>query len=140
MHEYYERKVNNDTQIDKHLSNYWKKDRFVTSQQKDYLSTIRDQESPTKYLRYKWARKTPDCNNKCRLCTTNIENISHVIARCCNMSTRYYLPLRHDEVAKTLLNSHLKKSYPSKNITLSYWTWIYIYLKKNHVNTSGMYQ
>ena len=53
MHEYYERKVNNDTQIDKHLSNYWKKNRFVTSQQKDYLSTIRDQESPTKYLRYK---------------------------------------------------------------------------------------
>ena len=53
MHEYYERKVNNDTQIDKHLSNYRKKDRFVTSQQKDYLSTIRDQESPTKYLRYK---------------------------------------------------------------------------------------
>ena len=27
--------------------------------------------------------------------------------------------LRHDEVAKALLNSHLKKFYPSKNITLS---------------------
>ena len=25
MHGYYERKINNDTQIDKHLSNYWKK-------------------------------------------------------------------------------------------------------------------
>ena len=35
------------------------------------------------------------------------------------MSARYYFPLRHDEVAKTLLNSHLKKFYPSKNITLS---------------------
>ena len=53
IHEFCERKINNDTQIDKHLSNYWKKDRFVTSQQKDYLSTTRDQESPTKYLRYK---------------------------------------------------------------------------------------
>ena len=44
MHEYYERKINIDTQIDKHLSNYWKRDKFVTSQQQDYLSTIRDQE------------------------------------------------------------------------------------------------
>ena len=35
------------------------------------------------------------------------------------MSARNYLPLRHDEVAKTLLNSHLKKFYPSKTITLS---------------------
>ena len=35
------------------------------------------------------------------------------------MSTRHYLPLRHDEVAKTLLNSHLKRFYPSKNARLS---------------------
>ena len=46
-------KINNDAQIDKHLSNYWEKDKFVTSQQEDYLSTIHDQELPTKYLRYK---------------------------------------------------------------------------------------
>ena len=61
-------KINNDAQIDKHLSNYWKKDKFVTSQQEDYLSTIHDQELPTKYLRYKRAcdsEKNPDCNNKC---------------------------------------------------------------------------
>ena len=36
MHRYYERKINNNTQIDKHLSNYWKKNKFVTSQQEDY--------------------------------------------------------------------------------------------------------
>ena len=122
IHGYYERKINIDTQIDKHLSNYWKKDKSVTSQQQDYLSTIRDQELRAKYLRYKRAqdsRKTPDCNNKCRLCTTNVEDISHVIAGCSHMSARYYLPLRHSEVAKTLLNSHLKKFYPSKNIILS---------------------
>ena len=35
------------------------------------------------------------------------------------MSARYYLLLRHDEVAKTVLNSHLKKFYPSKNATVS---------------------
>ena len=116
------------------MSNYWKKDKFVMSQQEDYLSTVQDQELPIKYLRYKrgWdSGKTPDCNNKCRLYTTNIEDISHVIAGCFQMSARYYLPLRHDKVAKTLLYSHLKKSDPSKNIALSSkpeYIYIYIYM------------
>ena len=35
------------------------------------------------------------------------------------MLARYYLPLRHDEVAKTVLNFHLKKLCPDKQITLS---------------------
>ena len=100
----YGRKINNDTQIDKHLSNCWKKDKFVTSQQEDYLSPIQDQELTTKNYTYKRARdsvKTPDCNNKSRLCTTNVEDISHVIVGCFHMSSRHYLPLRHDKVAKT---------------------------------------
>ena len=122
MHGYYERKINNNTKIDKQLSNYWEK-KIVTSQlEENYLSAIQDQELPTKYLRNKRDRdsgKTPDCDNKCRLCTTNVEDLNHIIASCSRMSTRYYLPFRHDEVAKTLLNSHLKKFYPSKNITLS---------------------
>ena len=56
-HGYYERKINSNTQIDKHLSNYWKKDKFVMPQHKDYLSTIQDQEISTKYLRYKRAAR-----------------------------------------------------------------------------------
>ena len=100
MHGYYERKINKDTQIDKHLSNYWKKDRFVTLQLENYLSTIQDQELRIKCLKNKRARdsgKTPDCNNKSRLCTTNVEDINYIIAGCSHMSARYYLPLRHDE-------------------------------------------
>ena len=108
------------------LINTWtitgKKDKFITSQLENYLSTIQDQELPTKYLKNNRARdsgKIPDCNNKCRLCTINVENISHIIACCSHMSTRYYLPLRHNEVAKTVMNCHLKKFYPFKNIILS---------------------
>ena len=100
----------------------WKKDKFVKSQLQNYNPKIQDQELPTKYLKNKRARdsgKTPDCKNKCRLCNINIENINHVIAGCPHMSTRYYLPLRHDEVAKAVLNSHLKKFYPSKEIKFS---------------------
>ena len=35
------------------------------------------------------------------------------------MSARYYLPLRHDEIAKIVLNSHLKKFYSSKGVKFS---------------------
>ena len=70
MHGYYERKIVNDTQIDKHLSNSWKKDKFVMSQLENYHSTIQDQELPTKYLRNKRAQDSG--KNKCRLCTTNV--------------------------------------------------------------------
>ena len=35
------------------------------------------------------------------------------------MSARYYLPLRHDEIAKIVLNSHLKKFYSSKEVKFS---------------------
>ena len=92
MHGYYERKIDKDTRIHKHLSNTWKKDKFVTSQVKNYHSTIQDQELPTKYLQNKKARdsrKTSDCNNKCRLCTTNVEDINHIIASCSHISARY---------------------------------------------------
>ena len=40
MHGYYERKIDNNTQIDKHLSNCWKKDKFITPQLENYLSLI----------------------------------------------------------------------------------------------------
>ena len=112
MQWYYERKIANDIQIDQHLRYQWKKDKSVTSQLENYHSTNQDQELSTKYLKNKRAGdsgKTPDCNKKCRLCTTNVEDINHIIAGCSHMSARYYLPLRGD-VAKTVLNSHLKSS------------------------------
>ena len=98
------------------------KDKFVTSQLESYQFTIQDQELPTKYLKNKRTRdsgKTPDCNNKCRLCTTNVEDINHIIAGCSHMTPRYHLPLRHDEIAKTVLNSHLIKFFPLKEIKFS---------------------
>ena len=58
-------------------------------------------------------------NNKCRLCMSSAEDIGHILAGCPQMSSRFYLPLRHDEVAKTFLYSHIKKYSPDKKITLS---------------------
>ena len=65
MYGCYLRKIVNDTQIDKHLSNFWKKDKFVTSQLKNYRSTIQDQELPTKYLKNQRARDSGKINADC---------------------------------------------------------------------------
>ena len=92
-----------DPQIDKQLSNAWRKDKYLTSEVENYISVVQDQELPTKFLKNKRDRdsgKNPNCNNKCRLCINNVEDISHIVAGCSQMSARYYLPLRHDEVAK----------------------------------------
>ena len=71
MYGYYDRKIANDTQIDKHLSNLWKKNKFVTSQLKNYYATIQNQELQTKYLKDKRARDS----GKHLTVTTNVDFI-----------------------------------------------------------------
>ena len=71
----------------------------------------------------------------------SVEDIGQILAGCPQMSSRFYLPLRHDEVAKTFLYSHIKKYNPNKKITLSNDSeYIYIYIQKNLENIGGMYQ
>ena len=36
---------------------------------------------------------------------SSVENIGHILTGCPQMSSRFYLTLRHDEVAKTFLYS-----------------------------------
>ena len=120
MHSYYERKIMDDPQTDKR-SNAWRKDKYLTAEVENYMSVVQDQELPTQFLKNKRERdsgKNLCCNNKCRLCINNVEDIIH-IAGCPQMLSRYYLPLRCDEVAKTVLNFHLKKFCPDKQITFS---------------------
>ena len=46
---------------------------------------------------------------------TNIEDVVHIISGW-NMSSRYYLPLRHDAVRKYLFRAHIKKHNPDGTI------------------------
>ena len=111
MHGYYEKKLEQDPGVDRSLSFLWKKDRYVTSEGKNYLSATQDQELQTKHLQYKRVLEkgnTPNHNNKCRLCMSSVEDTGHILAGCPQMSSRFYLPLRHGEVAKTFLYSHIK--------------------------------
>ena len=87
----------------------------MTSHFEGYYSAILDQELPTKYLKNKSDRddrKPLTCNNKCRLYITNIEDVAHIISRCPNISSRRYLPLRHDAAAKYLFQTHIKINNP----------------------------
>ena len=87
----------------------------MTSQFEGYLSAISDQELPTKYLlnkRDKDAGKTPTYDTKCRLCKHATEDIPHIISSCPQVSSRYYLPLRHDAMGKCFLKAYIKKHHP----------------------------
>ena len=119
LHGYFCKLMDNDNNIDKQQSLAWTKDRFITSDLEGYMGTITEQELPTKYIRNKRDResgKTPTCNNKCRLCHTAIEDVTHVICNCPEMSARYYLPLRHDRMGKILYTSHIQKHFPETKV------------------------
>ena len=80
----------------------------MTSHFEGYAHAIQEQEISTKFLvnkRMVDAGKIPKMDNKCRLCRKAQEDISHVIGGCSKMSVRYYIPLRHDAVARHIWNA-----------------------------------
>ena len=115
MHGYFYRTIEKDEKTDHNNSKSWTKNRILTSHFEGYIAAIQDQEIPTKYLLNKRARdvgKEPPCDNKCCLCKTNVEDVIHIISCCPFMSALYYLPMRHDMVAKILHKEIIKKYHP----------------------------
>ena len=115
MHGYLFKKVKEQDQIDKSTS--WTTDKYITSHFEGHAFAIHEQEINTKDLQYRRdikSGKTPWQNNKCRLCNYCVEDITHVISSCSKMSSRYYLPLRHDVIAKTVYNEILRKENPDR--------------------------
>ena len=108
-------RLEQDNNIDMEKTNLGSINKNMTSHYEDYYSALHNEELPTKYLKNKH-----DCdhgrqrtfNNKCSLCKTNIEDVAHIINECPNMSSRYYLTLRHDTLAKYLFKVHIKKNNP----------------------------
>ena len=93
----------------------------MTSHFEGYLATIQDQEIPTKFLKHKMqidADITPEGNNKCRFCKSNVEDANHIISSCNQMSAMYYLPLRHDVIASNVLKMIIKKNHPERRVKL----------------------
>ena len=60
-------------------------------------------------------KKTPTCNNKYRLCHKAIEDVTHGICNCPEMSARYYLPLHQDRMGKIYI-SRIQKHFPETRV------------------------
>lgn len=106
VHGYIQRKTKCDTSIDSNQSQKWLQDKYLTSHFVAYACAIQEQEIATKYL---ISRRNKTKDDKCRLCKVAVEDITHVTSCCPLMSSRYYLPLRHDVVAKEIYRNHIKK-------------------------------
>ena len=105
MHGYVARKLQNITGVDAKQSLSWQKGKLMTSHFEGFANAIQEQEIPTKTQLKKWSILPTTYDTKCRLCKIKPEDVSHVIAACDKMATRYYLPLRHDVVAKCIWNA-----------------------------------
>ena len=68
-----------------------------------YACAITEQEIGSEDLiprREKLHQQPSTTGNKCRLCKKEVEDVTHILSSCSKMSSRYYLPLRHDIIAK----------------------------------------
>ena len=112
---YFRKWLEKDNNINMEKSNLSSVNKNMTSHYEDYYSALHDQELAKKYLKNKHDRddgRQPICNNKCRLCMANIEDVAHIISGCPNMSSRYYLTVGHDALPKYLFQAYIKKSNP----------------------------
>jgi len=106
-HGYIAREMKKKVDVDVRTSLSCWSNRKLSSHFEGYIQAIQEQEIGTKYLMRKRAIRSGKeviVDDKCRLCRKHVEDISHVIAGCERMATRFYLPLRHDEVARSLWN------------------------------------
>ena len=99
LHRYISTKLERDVNLDKNQSLSWRRDRYVESKTEVYMSTIIEQEIPTKYMQNKRSKKIL-ISDKCRLFKSNVEDIHHIASSCPQLLSRYYLPLRHNVIAK----------------------------------------
>ena len=120
LHGYIQRKISDNPNIDQSASKEWMTNKYITSHFEAYACAIQEQEIGTKDLIYRRERKNnhhPKSDNKCRLCKSQVEDIAHVISSCPKMSSRYYLPLRHDLVGKYVYEKMRKKDNQEAKIT-----------------------
>ena len=115
MHGYFPQKMMSDENIDIKLSKTRAVNKTISSHFEGYLNAIHDQKVPTKFLINKRQRNSgqePTCNTKCRLWKNKVEDANHIISFCSEISIRFYLPIRHDIVTKTILKVMILKENP----------------------------
>ena len=115
LHAYFFKKMMNNENIDIKLSKTRAVNKTVSSHVEGFLNVIHGQGIPTKFLinkRQHDSGQEPTCNIKCRLCKNNVEDVNHIISSCPEMSVRFYLPVKPDIIAKTILKAIILKQNP----------------------------
>ena len=90
MHEHYQRKLQQENNIDISVSQQRYHAQQIKSQFQDYLQAIQDHQIPTKFLVYKKqidSGTSPTANDNWHLCKINIEDVTHIISSCKKIST-----------------------------------------------------
>ena len=95
LHGYISTKLKRDVNLDKNQSLSWRRDRYIESKTEAYMPAIIKQEIPTKYIQKKRSKNTL------------MSDIHHIASSCPQLSSRYYLPLRHNITAKCVYNKLL---------------------------------
>ena len=67
------------------------------------MSAIIEQEIPTKYIQKKKSKNTLVSDN----CKSNAEDVHNIAGSCPQLSSRYYVLLRHNFIAKCVCNKLL---------------------------------
>ena len=57
-------------------------------------------------------------DNRCRMCKNQVEGVFHIISSCSRISLRYYLPLRHDAIAKYVYEQYRMKLAPGCKLNI----------------------
>ena len=76
----------------------------MTSHVEGYLCAMQEQEIRTRLLDKQRNISVGSDNGKCSHCKSVDESIFHILGACDKLSSRMYLPVRHNEVAKVVYN------------------------------------
>ena len=119
MHSYIWKKISSQEGINLTKTTSWSANKYMTSHFEGYAHALYEQEINTKDLQYRREKKAglqAKHNSKCQLCKVKVEDITHVISSCSNMSARYYLALQHDTIAEAIYTALGKKEDPNAKI------------------------
>ena len=112
VHGYLHRELRNQTTTNYKASNLSTKSLSMSAHLEGYLCAIQEQEVETRFILKQRATPQSQVNPMCRHCGLAMENITHIIGSCPRLSASLYLPLRHNEVAKSLYNAILRTVEP----------------------------
>ena len=115
IHGYVAKAIQNDPNNDDKTSKSRTRNKDMASKFKTYAFAIKDQEISTKYMRAEQQignASNATTNARYRLCKATNEDVIYVIATS-PMSVCYYLPICHNFITKTVLNSFIPKQNPS---------------------------